>query len=235
MKSRANDPKFVSNEDYFGMSSALIDELKKRRMAESQTVIPFMNGEFTEWDLYLAGTCEYSMRIVDGLIPMLQSRNYVCASQLLRAQIGVCMRTLALLACEDTDSFLETFFSNGKINKLKGRDGNRLTEGRLKDLLSQFDPSAADNYDKTSGLTHYSPAIVNVMAISTGDAEVEINFGMEPNEEINSLLLDSGTLCIHYLDLHLLLLDKIIEADEWYESRKTIDSSKNEAGIKAAN
>lgn len=92
MKSKANKSKFVSNEDYFAMSSALIKELKKRRMAESETVIPFMNGDFTGWDLYLAGTCEYSMRIVDGLISMLQSRNFVCAAQLLRAQIGVCMR-----------------------------------------------------------------------------------------------------------------------------------------------
>ena len=222
MKSRAIDPEFVSNKEYFDMSSALIENLKKRRMAENKSVIPFMNGDFTGWDLYLAGTCEYSMRIVDGLISMLQSRNFVCAAQLLRAQIGVCMRTLALLVCEDTDTFIKTFLTNGQINKLKDSSGKKLTDGRLKDLLNQFDPTVAASYDKASGMTHYSATVVNAMAISTGD-EVEFNFGMDPNEEINSSLLECGGLCIRYLDLHLLMLKKIIEADEWYDSRKKID------------
>ena len=222
MKSRTIDPEFVSNKEYFDMSSALIENLKKRRMAENKSVIPFMNGDFTGWDLYLAGTCEYSMRIVDGLISMLQSRNFVCAAQLLRAQIGVCMRTLALLVCEDTDTFIKTFLNNGQINKLKDSSGKKLTDGRLKELLNQFDPTAAASYDKTSGMTHYSATVVNAMAISTGD-EVEFNFGMDPNEEINSSLLECGELCIRYLDLHLLMLKRILEADEWYDSRKKID------------
>ena len=181
-----------------------------------------MNGDFTGWELYLAGTCEYSMRIVDGLISMLQSRNFVCAAQLLRAQIGVCMRTLAFLVCEDTDTFIKTFLNNGQINKLKDSSGKKLTDGRLKELLNQFDPTVAASYDKASGMTHYSATVVNAMAISTGD-EVEFNFGMDPNEEINSSLFECGELCIRYLDLHLLMLKKIIEADEWYGSRKKID------------
>lgn len=222
MKSRTIDPEFVSNKEYFDMSSALIENLKKRRMAENKSVIPFMNGDFTGWELYLAGTCEYSMRIVDGLISMLQSRNFVCAAQLLRAQIGVCMRTLALLVCEDTDTFIKTFLNNGQINKLKDSSGKKLTDGRLKELLNQFDPTVAASYDKASGMTHYSATVVNAMAISTGD-EVEFNFGMDPNEEINSSLLECGELCIRYLDLHLLMLKKIIEADEWYGRRKKID------------
>lgn len=222
MKSRTIDPEFVSNKEYFDMSSALIENLKKRRMAENKSVVPFMNGDFTGWELYLAGTCEYSMRIVDGLISMLQSRNFVCAAQLLRAQIGVCMRTLALLVCEDTDTFIKTFLNNGQINKLKDSSGKKLTDGRLKELLNQFDPTVAASYDKASGMTHYSATVVNAMAISTGD-EVEFNFGMDPNEEINSSLLECGELCIRYLDLHLLMLKKIIEADEWYGSRKKID------------
>lgn len=222
MKSRTIDPEFVSNKEYFDMSSALIENLKKRRMAENKSVIPFMNGDFTGAKLYLAGTCEYSMRIVDGLISMLQSRNFVCAAQLLRAQIGVCMRTLAFLVCEDTDTFIKTFSNNGQINKLKDSSGKKLTDGRLKELLNQFDPTVAASYDKASGMTHYSATVVNAMAISTGD-EVEFNFGMDPNEEINSSLFECGELCIRYLDLHLLMLKKIIEADEWYGSRKKID------------
>ena len=132
------------------------------------------------------------------------------------------MRTLALLVCEDIDAFIKTFLSNGQIRKLKDRDGKKLTDARLKELLNQFDPTVADSYDEASGMTHYSAAVVNAMAISNGD-EVEFNFGMIPNEEINFSLLNCGELCIRYLDLHLSMLKKIIESDEWYDSRTEID------------
>lgn len=35
MKRRTIDPEFVPNKEYFDMSSALIENLKKRRMAEN--------------------------------------------------------------------------------------------------------------------------------------------------------------------------------------------------------
>ena len=57
-------------------------------------------------DLYLASSSEYAMRLIDGFISMLESRNLVCVAQLLRAQVGVCLRTFALFAAEDQDDFL---------------------------------------------------------------------------------------------------------------------------------
>lgn len=181
-----------------------------------------MNGDFTEWDLYLAVSCEYCMRLIDGMIPMLESRNFVCAAQLLRAQIGACMRTFALFVCDDVNLFLQTFFSNGRIDKLKDRKGKKLTDGRLKSLLCRFDPTIAETYDIASGLTHYSFEVVAAMAVAGDDYEVGFNFGMEPNEEINSMLLECGHLHIRYLDLHLRMLSKVVESDEWYNGRSEI-------------
>lgn len=80
--------------------------LSALRVAERNLVIPLMNGDFTQWDLYLASSSEYAMRLIDGFISMLESRNLVCVAQLLRAQVGVCLRTFALFAAEDQDDFL---------------------------------------------------------------------------------------------------------------------------------
>lgn len=222
MKDRTKDPHFVSNAQYSEHISEIINGLKKRRKAERDSVIPFMNGDFTDWDLYLAVSCEYCMRLIDGVIPMLESRNFVCAAQLLRAQIGACMRTFALFVCDDVDIFLQTFFSNGRIDKLKDRKGKRLTDGRLKSLLCRFDPTIAESYDMALGLTHYSFEVVAAMAVAGDKYEVGFNFGMEPNEEINSMLLECGYLFIRYLDLHLQMLNKVVESDEWYSGRKEI-------------
>ena len=69
-----------------------------------------MNGDFTQWDLYLASSSEYAMRLIDGFISMLESRNLVCVAQFLRAHVGVCLRTIALFAAEDQDDYLKQVF-----------------------------------------------------------------------------------------------------------------------------
>lgn len=227
MKDRTKDPHFVSNPQYSEHVSEIIDGLKKRRKAERDSVVPFMNGDFTGWDLYLAASCEYCMRLVDGMIPMLKSRNFVCAAQLLRAQIRACMRTFALFVCDDVNVFLQTFFSNGRIDKLKGREGERLTDARLKRLLCQFDSTIEESYNAASGLTHYSFEVVAAMSVAGDNHEVGFNFGMEPNEEINSKLLECGHLHIRYLDLHLQILSKVVESDEWYNDRSEIRQQGN--------
>ena len=50
--------------------------LRSLRVEERDAVIPFMGCVFTQWDLYLASSSEYVMRLIDGFIPMLKTRNF---------------------------------------------------------------------------------------------------------------------------------------------------------------
>lgn len=96
----------LDSEQFKQEAEKIEQSLSALRVAERNAVIPFMNGDFTQWDLYLASSSEYAMRLIDGFISMLESRNLVCVAQLLRAQVGVCLRTFALFAAEDQDDFL---------------------------------------------------------------------------------------------------------------------------------
>lgn len=169
--------------------------LSALRVAERNAVIPFMNGDFTQWDLYLASSSEYAMRLIDGFISMLESRNLVCVAQLLRAQVGVCLRTFALFAAEDQDDFLK-----------------------------KFDPKVKDVYKVTSGFVHFSTDILSSIGVPGEGYEVEFNFGAEPNERNNVPLVEYGKAFCHYVDLHLQMLHKVIASDEWYADRFRIDS-----------
>ena len=96
----------MDSEQFKQEAEKIEESLSALRVAERNAVIPFMNGDFTQWDLYLASSSEYTMRLIDGFISLLESRNLVCVAQLLRAQVGVCLRTFALFAAEDQDDFL---------------------------------------------------------------------------------------------------------------------------------
>lgn len=203
---------------------AIQQSLSTLRTAELNAVIPFMNGDCTQGDLYLASTSEYVMRLIDGFISMLESRNLVCVAQLLRAQVGVCLRTFALFAAEDQDDFLKQVFRGVPVNRLKDFSGEKMSDGRLQDLLEKIDPKVRDVYKVTSGFVHFSTDILPSMGVPGEGYEVEFNFGAEPNERNNAPLVECGKAFCHYVDLHLQMLHKVIASDEWYADRCTTGS-----------
>lgn len=214
----------MDSEQFKQEAEKIGQSLSSLRVAERNAVIPFMNGDFTQWDLYLASSSEHAMRLIDGFISMLESRNLVCVAQLLRAQVGVCLRTFALFAAEDQDDFLKQVFHNVPVSKLKDRSGKKMSDRRLQDLLEEFDPMVKDVYGTTSGFVHFSTDILPSMSVPGDDYEVEFNFGAEPNERNNAPLVECGKAFCHYVDLHLQMLHKVIASDEWYANRFRIDS-----------
>lgn len=197
--------------------------LRSLRVEERDAVIPFMDGGFTQWDLYLASSSEYVMRLIDGFIPMLETRNFVCVAQLLRAQVGVCLRTLALFVAKDQEDYLKQVFRGVPVNRLKDRSGKNMTDGRLQDLLSEFDSEVEDVYKATSGFVHFSTDILPSMGVPGEGCEVEFNFGAVPNERNNASLVGCGKAFCHYIELHLKILHRVIASDEWYADRCHID------------
>ena len=154
---------------------------------------------------------------------MLETRNFVCVAQLLRAQVGVCLRTLALFVAKDQEDYLKQVFRGVPVNRLKDRSGKNMTDGRLQDLLSEFDPEVEDVYKATSGFVHFSTDILPSMGVPGEGCEVEFNFGTVPNERNNASLVGCGKAFCHYIELHLKILHRVIASDEWYADRCHID------------
>lgn len=213
----------MDNQAFKQESHCIIQRLGDLRRAEVRIVVPFMNGDFTQWDLYLALSSEYAIRLIDGFIPMIESRNLVCVAQLLRAQVGVCLRTFALFVAEDQDGFLERAFLDGRIDKLNDRHGRRMTDARLQSLMKPFDEQIMDVYNATSGFVHFSTSVLPSMATYMDDWMVDFNFGEDPNERNNEPLIECGGAFCHYVDLHLQMLNKVIVSDDWYADRLEIN------------
>lgn len=218
----------MDNQDFEQELHCIIQRLDALRRSEVKIVIPFMNGDFTQWDLYLALSSEYTIRLIDGFIPMIESRSLVCVAQLLRAQVGVCLRTFALFVAEDQDGFLERAFLDGRIDKLNDRHGKRMTDARLQSLIKPFDEQIKDVYDATSGFVHFSTSVLPSMATPVDDWMVDFNFGADSNERNNEPLIECGGAFCHYVDLHLQMLYKVIASDDWYVDRLEIHQHNSE-------
>lgn len=51
---------------------------------------------------------------------------------------------------------------------LSERSGKNMTDGRLQDLLSEFDPEMEDVYKATFGFVHFSTGILPSMGVPGG-------------------------------------------------------------------
>lgn len=213
----------MNNDEFTKKAERIVDHLHALRDKECSAIVPFMNGDFNQWDLYLASSSEYVMRLIDGFVPVLESRNLICVAQLLRAQIGACLQTFALFAAENQDAFLECAFSGRRVDKMKDRSGKKMSDARLKELLGHYDPKVKEVYDSTSGFVHFSSIILSSMGVLKDNNGVEFNFGAKPNEGNNTALLECGLAFCRYVDLHLQILRKVIASDDWYTNRSSIE------------
>ena len=224
------EPKDVlSDEKLEHLIGKIEGELENLRKREIRAVVPFVNGDFTAWDLYLAASCEQAVRLIDGMRPMLEGGNVVCTAVLLRTMIGVCLRTFALFVVAEPNAFLEdVFLKGGRVDKHKDRKGKKLADGRLKELLSKFDPRVKGAYDETSGYIHYSSSILPTMGTTGDDSTVEFNFGCKPNPQVNAKLVEFGFEFCHFVDPHLQMLAKVVASDDWYDGREILPMSSDD-------
>lgn len=64
--------------------------------------------------------------------------------------------------------------------------------------------------------------------LQTDAKEVMFNFGGKPNEENNTALLKCADAFIHYVRLHVSMLQKVVDSDEWYAGREIIKGVSDE-------
>lgn len=106
--------------------------------------------------LFIIGAGKRTVAQSAGFRNMIGSRNFVCASSILRMQIDTAMRLNALNLVADVPIFLEAWSNGEKFSKLKSAAGNKLHDTELlKELAVKF-PWVQEVYAQTSAFIHFS-------------------------------------------------------------------------------
>jgi hypothetical protein len=223
----------ITKEEFAHQAEMFAVRLRSQREREIRAAIPFMNGDFTLEDLYLATSVEFTTRMIDGFDAMLEARNYVCCAQILRGQIGCCLRILGLFAAADQDEFLDVWLRGERIDRLKDKHGKKLTEKHLQELMRDFanDRVLEDIYRDTSGFVHFSSSVLPMMGTPGEGMTVEFNIGCEPNSRVNAPLLAFAKAFERYVNLHLSLLAEIVASNDGYAERMTIQEKGSNSSL----
>jgi len=78
------------------------------------------------------------------------------SKSLLRIQLDTFIRFHALAISKDSNKFVNDILDGRHIRNMKDKDGNKMTDGYLVDLLSYEYPWLKDVYKNLSGYIHFS-------------------------------------------------------------------------------
>jgi hypothetical protein len=213
----------MTNEEYFEKVSAYIHSIEQRIEETKQLAAGIIGENLLSLDLCFCGLMDRSVRLAQGFLPMLKSRNLTCAGALLRLQLDNCLRLYAIYIAEDEQAVVDCLLEGNSIGKLCDKSGKKMSDAYLKEQLGQYDKRLPIVYDNASGFIHFSSKAMYQSIYECKDNAIRFQVGGELHEKRNKVLLECAAAYLHYFDLFLNLL--IVEAD-W---KKEFDKSQ-EAG-----
>lgn len=215
----------MTNEEYKAALAPYIEQLQNLRKKAVLIATGIIGKTLCTDDLFFCASVDRCIRLIDGLIPMLQDRNLTCVGVLLRMQMDNCMRTYAAFIAEDRNAVIQCILDGTPIKNLKDANGNKMLDGYLKDQGAKMDSVFPTVYDNASGYVHLSEKAFYQTVDSCDDYGIGIQIGQPLPEKRNAPLLEAADTYIHFVNLHFKMLQAVVESKQRFDASQTENES----------
>lgn len=115
-------------------------------------------GQTFHFDFYLNGTYSRSLSLIEGFIALLDSKNYMAASHLVRPYLDNFLRLFAAHLVKNPNDFANEVMKGKKVEEFfdKGNQKKALKDWYLREKASESYPWINEVYKQTSGYIHFS-------------------------------------------------------------------------------
>lgn len=121
-------------------------------------------------DFFVFGALRRTLAQARGFRDLISARNFPCAAAILRLQIDTAIRVNALSLVDDPDATCRTVLEGKQFNRLKDRDGNKMSDAYLRGKLAESHAWISPVYERTSDFVHLSGRHFEVSVARTDDA-----------------------------------------------------------------
>jgi hypothetical protein len=126
-------------------------------------------ADLSHADFFIFGALRRTLAQSRGFRDLINSRNFPCAAAILRLQLDTAMRVNALSLVKDVDAACAAVLDGEQLNRLKDRDGNKLSDAHLRKKLSKTHPWIGPVYERTADFVHLSGKHFEVSIARTDD------------------------------------------------------------------
>lgn len=140
----------------------LVEKLKEKkeglfRAAQIVSSILNNNQETTSYyKIYTLAVLNRSMSIIEGYLTLLETKNFISISPLIRIHLDSLIRFNALLISDSANETAKLISKGKKIFEIKDREGKPMNDGYLVSRLNIDYDWVKNVYDRTCGYVHFS-------------------------------------------------------------------------------
>lgn len=137
---------------------ASLERIQKQKEWLLDTTIKLWsaNSDMYLGHLVYAALVDRTLSNIHGFTSMIEAKNFLCASSVLRQQIDTAMRANAYNLVSDKNELSKKIMEGTKFYKIKDKEGNEMRDAFLRRELATRYPWINDVYEETSGAVHLS-------------------------------------------------------------------------------
>lgn len=152
----------------------LVDRLKRIEQLEDELIrkgasVVGTGADLSHADFFIFGALRRTLAQARGFRDLINARNFPCAAAILRLQLDTAMRVNALSIVDDVEATCKAVLDGEQFNRLKDRDGNKLSDAHIRKKLAETHPWISPVYERTSDFVHLSGKHFEVSIARTDD------------------------------------------------------------------
>lgn len=124
------------------------DHLKISKVNFKEDIYPF--------DFLILAALNRSLCLVSAFAALIETRNFIAAAPLIRLQLDNSLRLFAATLVDEPHEFAMQVLGGARIDRIKDKQGNRLTDKYLVTMLRVHEPWIESVYEEASGFIHLS-------------------------------------------------------------------------------
>jgi len=135
---------------------SILKDYRGKHLQLGSEVMEADNGNIFLLDLLIISTLNRSMCLLKGFVELIETKNFISASPLVRLQLDNGLRLFAGTIVNDPHDFSKKIMEGIAVKDQKDINGKSMTDFYLVDKLSNFYPWIKEVYNQTSGYVHLS-------------------------------------------------------------------------------
>jgi len=134
-------------------------------------------------DFLAYGALKRNLSTSSAIILLVEHFNLQSARSLLRVHIDTALRFAAAWFVDEPHEFASAVQAGARIDQLKDREGKRLSDARLVELLSPAHPWLPEVYKNLSGFVHFSGSHIFASIAGLDEESRGISFDISKRDE----------------------------------------------------
>jgi hypothetical protein len=165
-------------EKYPGLEPYLetLKRLRKDHYPITAEMLSVANGDMFATDFVMLGILNRSINLLDGITCLLERWNFTAAVPLLRLQLDSLLRLCYLASLTDVEEVSIRIIKGKSFLSIKDKEGQKLTDVRLRKYASNKYPWVDNIYKETSKMIHLSDKHCFLATDSIDEEERSVTF-----------------------------------------------------------